>query len=553
MSDGRTRRIEFARRAWSRNWLRILLLACLYYVAARASLEVALVGRSVTPIWPPTGIALVALLIFGPRVWPGIALGAFLVNAPISPTLLAAGGITVGNTLAPLVAFYLLRRVGFRRELDRLRDAVALVVLAALVSMTVSASGGAAALLFSGAIAPNALASTWAVWWTGDAMGVLIFAPIFLTWRFPLWIDSWRRRAEFVAALTGAAIISSLVMQSRLRLLYLVFPFVGWAAWRFRQRGAALASLLVSATAIWAAVAHSDAFAHLSLFDEMVTLQAFNATIALTSLVLATIVTERARDRVALQTAAVELEDRVRERTAQLASTNSELEREMAVRVASEGKLRHGEALLAEAQRVAHLGSWEWDIASNRVTWSDEMYRIYGYSNSGFEIDFSKAMERVVIEDRGRIQDNISGPLSEGRDYEFPGIEYRIRLPDQRVRILFGKGRLFCRDGKPVRMIGSVQDVTEQREAEETAIKLGETRLRHKQALELNDEVVQGLAVAKYALDVGDSNTAGRALVRTLASARKLIDDLLHGDEDTFGPGDLVRDRPASVIAREAS
>src|SRR5436190_9198035 len=93
--------------------IQILILAAVYYVAAKLSLRLALVGRNVTPLWPPTGIAVVAFLLFGRRVWPGVALAAFLVNLPISASPLGAAATAVGNTLAPLVAATLLERFGF--------------------------------------------------------------------------------------------------------------------------------------------------------------------------------------------------------------------------------------------------------------------------------------------------------------------------------------------------------------------------------------------------------------------------------------------------------
>ena len=93
-----------------------LLLGLAYYVAASLSLRMALVGGQVTPIWPPTGIALVGLLLFGRKFWPGIALGAFLVNAPIGPSLFSAGAIAVGNTLAPLIAATVLQKMASGRS-----------------------------------------------------------------------------------------------------------------------------------------------------------------------------------------------------------------------------------------------------------------------------------------------------------------------------------------------------------------------------------------------------------------------------------------------------
>src|SRR3989442_8301889 len=144
-----------------------VLLGVVYYVAAVLSLRMALVGGQVTPIWPPTGIALVGLLYFGRKVWPGVAIAAFFVNAPIGPTLLTAAGVTAGNTLAPLLAVVLLQRIGFRLELDRLRDALAIVFVGAL-SVTVSATGGSVSLLPFGSVPASAVSSARVVSVTRD-------------------------------------------------------------------------------------------------------------------------------------------------------------------------------------------------------------------------------------------------------------------------------------------------------------------------------------------------------------------------------------------------
>ena len=159
----------------------VVLVGGAYYGSARLGLMLSLVERNVTPLWPPTGIAVVALLVLGRSVWPGVAVAAFLVNAPISAGLGAAAVTAVGNTLAPLVAATLLRRVGFRPEIDRQRDALAIVFLGALVSMAVSATVGTVTLAASGSIPWSGFWPAWTVWWTGDAMGVLVVAPFLLT------------------------------------------------------------------------------------------------------------------------------------------------------------------------------------------------------------------------------------------------------------------------------------------------------------------------------------------------------------------------------------
>src|SRR5437899_8900904 len=156
---------------------RSVLVAGAYYLAARLGLRVALIEKNVTPLWPPTGIAVVAFLLLGRGVWPGVALAAFLVNVPITPSLWAAAATAAGNTLAPFAAAELLHMAGFRREIDRLRDAGA-IVFAALVGMLISATVGAWTLQLSDVISSDRFGAAWAVWWTGDAMGVLVVAPL---------------------------------------------------------------------------------------------------------------------------------------------------------------------------------------------------------------------------------------------------------------------------------------------------------------------------------------------------------------------------------------
>lgn len=266
-----------------------------YWAAAKLSLNLALVHGQVTPIWPPTGIALVTFLILGPRMWPAIAVAAFAVNLPLGPSPLGAAVIAGGNTLAPLLASYALRRAGFRPQLDRLRDAMGIVVLGALVGMTVSATVGSSVLALSEAVPLSRFASTWAVWWAGDAMGVLLVAPLLLSLlprpdASPL---GWRRSAELTALLAGVGVITYFLFEDPYRLEYLVLPLIAVAAWRFRLAGAAPAALIASVIAAWAAVNGQGPFASETLLEKMITLQAFNVSVSFASFLLASFVDAR--------------------------------------------------------------------------------------------------------------------------------------------------------------------------------------------------------------------------------------------------------------------
>ncbi len=289
-------RFQVTRSAAAVELGKLVLVGWAYHAAAVLSLRVALVEGQVTPVWPPTGIAVAAMVLFGRKMWPAVALSAFLVNAPIGPSLLTAGAISVGNTVAPLICVTLLQKAGFRRELDRLRDAVTLVVVGVL-SMTISATCGTAMLLLWGTISLDRFWPTWSVWWTGDAMGVLIVTPFLLSLLSagPRQGSGPRRRAEASLLFAGLVVVSYFAITSPLQATYLVFPFLAWAAWRFGQRGAAPAALMASATAVWAAAKGIGPFEHGALLERMLALQVFNATVALSSIVLAALVSEHKR------------------------------------------------------------------------------------------------------------------------------------------------------------------------------------------------------------------------------------------------------------------
>src|SRR3981081_326227 len=161
--------------------------------------------------------------------------------------------------------------------------------------MTISATVGSSVLILSGSVPANNFVATWAVWWAGDAMGVLLVAPLLLTLlpRTGARYLGWRGEAELTALIAGVGLVTYLLFQNRFRLEYLVLPLIMGAAWRFRLRGAAPAALVASLVAIWAAVHGNGPFATETWLEKMVTLQAFNVSVSLASFVLASFVDAR--------------------------------------------------------------------------------------------------------------------------------------------------------------------------------------------------------------------------------------------------------------------
>jgi signal transduction histidine kinase len=275
--------------------VRLLILAAAYLVLAKLGLHVATVGRSVTLVWPPTGLALAALLLGSRRLWPGVAAGAFLVNF-MTPgvSALTAAAIAAGNTLEAIVGATLVAHRPFRPQLDETRDVLRFALLGAAAAPTVGATIGALALIGQGVVEPRAFLSAWRVWWVGDAMGALVVAPALLTWGSRA-VDLERRSPwEAIAlavTLTGAAL--GMLTEPHATHPYLVFPPLIWAALRFGPRGAASATLVVSVLTVASTITGRGAFVVSTMGDDLMALEAFLAVVALTTLLLGATAAER--------------------------------------------------------------------------------------------------------------------------------------------------------------------------------------------------------------------------------------------------------------------
>jgi PAS domain S-box-containing protein len=280
-----------------RRWLYgagILALAVLYYVAAKIGLRLAYLNGAVTALWPPVGVGIAALVLYGPRLWPGIVIGDLLVgdySTPLGTVL----GQTVGNTLEVVVAAMLMRRLcgGRRPAMDRVGDVFALVAAGA-VGTAISASFGATSLRLGDVISAHEFGEVWRTWWLSDFSGALVVTPLLLTWAAPGATRLSRREV-----LEGVALLAALVLLAELPsqrdVPYVVFPALIWAALRFGPRGAATALVVVSGLTVWNTAHNAGPFVRESITDSLLSSQLFLAAAALTSLVLAAVTAERTR------------------------------------------------------------------------------------------------------------------------------------------------------------------------------------------------------------------------------------------------------------------
>ncbi len=330
-----------------RDWcLPAVIVAVVYYLAALLGLKLQIPGTNSSPVWPPSGIGFAAVMLWGYRVWPGIALGAFLANLhtlpPTTAGLATSVGICVGNTLEHVIGVWLLRgMIAAKNPFERAGDVFRFAGVAAVCCAIASTNGTANLWLWLWNQTPPEgvkLSNVWLTWWLGDTAGILILAPVIHSWVRSEWRGWWRSQGlEAVAVLSGLVTFAYVLFGGFFSLAapvtFLILPGLLWIAFRFGQRESSTAAALVSGIAIWQTIHETGPFALrdpmtqlLLLNESLLPLQVFVCTVAVTAVTLAAAVAERNRSEDGLRALNLTLEQRVAERTAELARSNQELD-----------------------------------------------------------------------------------------------------------------------------------------------------------------------------------------------------------------------------------
>jgi PAS domain S-box-containing protein len=343
-----------------------LLLAVVYYAAARVGLQLQFEATQATPIWPASGIALAALILLGPRLAPGIFLGAFAANladffvksgaiASIdgggvlqhfsgNPTEIAmSAAIGVGNMLEALLGAYLVRR--FARNGEILGDVHNVVVLiaAGLTCCVVSSGIGVASLSLGAALPPPLISATWFIWWLGDVTGISVMTPLILAWWTPERDRfSGKRWIQMALALLVVLLVSEFTFDDRFKgaisqlssvafsgridltafqKAYLLIPALLWVVFRCGQRGGTLGVAIASAIAVLGTVRGHGPFASPEQHVSLLVLQGFDAVMSSTMVLIGAALSERQR---VLKQISETLERRVAESSAALRETESQ-------------------------------------------------------------------------------------------------------------------------------------------------------------------------------------------------------------------------------------
>jgi PAS domain S-box-containing protein len=428
----------------SKNLVIVAALTLVYVIAGKLGLMLAFVHASATAVWPPTGIALVAFLLLGHRVWPAILLGAFVVNITTAGTVATSFGIATGNTLEGLVGAYLVRRFARGPDaFDHARDVFRFAVLTALVSTTVSATFGVTSLSLGGLSNWGDYGTVWWTWWLGDAAGALIVAPLLV-----LWVTNprvrWSRSQKFEAALLLLLLIvaSQAVFGGLLPievhdypLDFLCVPMLVWAAFRFGPRETATAAFVLSTLALWGTLRGLGPFVRGTQNESLLLLQIFMGVTSVLALAFAALISERER-------AAREhklTEDALR---------NSETRARVLFESASEGIVivdRHGHIVLVNAKTEAMFGYARAELIGRplEILVPERMRDVHARHRAGYSLD-------------PRVR-----PMGQGLDLTGRGIDGN-EFPVE-ISLSFAE-----EEGEP-RFMAFVTDITQRKRVEEAA------------------------------------------------------------------------------------
>ncbi|HEY6863819.1 MAG TPA: MASE1 domain-containing protein, partial [Burkholderiales bacterium] len=467
--------------------------------AARLGFALALNAEQVTAVWPPTGIALAAVLVFGLRAAPGVLLGAFAANASLHEPWLVAAGIGVGNALEAVAGAELLRRLRFDRRLTRVRDVLALL-LAAAASPLIAATLGVGCLVGGNVQPAAAFAALWKLWWIGDALGALIVTPVLIVWGR----DSLPRRRG--APFEAAALLAALVAVSALAFSeapaaqlseYIIFPFLMWGALRFGPAGSAVVALAAYVFEAYATIRGFGPFPATEPGAALVLLQGFMGVAAVTGLVLAAI-------------------------TVQSRSAHESAQR--------------SEQWLLLALRAARAGAWDWDLVTGKTRRSPGLELVLGLPPGGLGDTQDALRERIAPEDRARFEAEMRRAIETRSRYS---VEVRLAREDGTTAWADTRGEVVTDpSGNPVRMVGIAIDVSRQKELEQElrrqADQLAEADRRKTEFLAmLSHELRNPLAPIVHAVDLLDSadpktRLQAQAVIRRQAAhLARIVGDLL--------------------------
>lgn len=310
-------------------FFRIIVLALLYFFSGRLGQLMAIPPGNVTPVWPPSGIGLAAIYLWGYRVWPGIFFGAFIANTwsiisfsnlGILLNVIAAGSsIGIGASLQAIVGAYFINYIVTDENLFLKVKNVVFFLIIGILSCLINSIIGSTSLLLSGFVQKDAYFNTWLTWYLGDFAGVIIVTPLLISWiRTPLTDWTFKRIMEGLLLLILTIVILTINLKSTYPILYTVIPLLVWAAIRFETAGSTMLIFLTSIIVVMGTAKGIGPFSFTSLNQSLLLLQLFIVIVTSMTLILAAVINERQKAEKSLEEYSHGLEVLVEERTKEL-------------------------------------------------------------------------------------------------------------------------------------------------------------------------------------------------------------------------------------------
>ena len=285
------------------------VFAIIYIIAGKIGLNLASLHASASPVWPPAGIALAAILLLGYRAWPAIFVGAFIVNLTTAGDIATSVAIATGNTVEAISGAWLVNRFADGKNVFDRPQGVFKFALAAAISAVVSPVFGVTSLALDGFADWTNYGAIWVTWWLGDVTGDLIFTPLVLLWGMR-WKLAWKKEEtiEVGVLLLLLALLSAVVFGGWLEIsaknypiAFICGPIVIWTAFRFTQRETATGIFILSVIAVWGTVRGFGPFVGQSENQSLLTVQSWTAVLAITAMALSAGMAERRRIEEELQ------------------------------------------------------------------------------------------------------------------------------------------------------------------------------------------------------------------------------------------------------------
>src|SRR6266446_6502429 len=419
------------------------ILTVVYFIAGEFGLMLASLHASASPVWPPAGIALAALLLLGYRAWPAIFVGAFLVNITAAGNVATSLAIASGNTLEAVCGAWLVNRfAGGTTVFDRPQGVVKFA-LAAVVSTIISPAFGVTSLALAGFADWTNYGAIWLTWWLGDTTGDLLIAPLIILWSIPS-KRRWNRReaVEVGILLLLLFVLSEAVFGGWLTISARNYPIgfisgsiVIWTAFRFTQRETATGIFILSAFAIWGTIHGFGPFVGETENQSLLALQSWTAVLTITAMALAAGMAERGR---------------------------------------AEAALHESEARIKVAANAANLGLWLWNIPGDELWVTEKWRELFGFADSE-PVTSDRLLQVVHPGDRERTKQLVQHMFEHGGEHEN---EYRITRPDGSTRWILGHGSVELDErGKPALARGVSRDITKRKIAEKQ-LRESEARFR---------------------------------------------------------------------------